>query len=243
MSDVSGQEGRFIGGWGAGQYVGIHNAADNINRRIAQRSSYGWSGGISYLSQEGTFGFRSGLIFSEQGQVYDGVYERPINDSEETLEFESQVTLRYIKLPALVNFRSHFDGEESVNLHVFAGLQGSILTAAEMEVTPGYENTGNSPDLTDLFNNFNYSFVSGAHLNYWFSERSGLFLGVRLDRSISDIEDKSFQFSEDMPTEYYFPVSTKKSSRPAQEDMENRRSSRNMAISLQLGLTFRIDQN
>ena len=238
------QEGRFIGAWGGPQYVAIHNTDDYIGRDVSTTSTLGWGGGLSYLNQEGRVGFRSGLLYSIQGQAYHGEYSF-IDDEEDEIEsdYESELTLEYIKLPLLFNFRSEYEGEGTVNLNMYAGLQLSFLTSASMETTPPYTEAASTPNMRDLFNTLDYSFVTGANFNYWFTEDWAFMFGVRFDRTLGNMENHSYEFSDEYPLEYYFPVSTKKSSRPDQRDMENRDPSKNLAITLQLGLQFRISEH
>ncbi len=230
------KDGRYISPWAGGQYVSINNTSDYFDRYTRLTKTYNWTAGLMYLNQEGILGLQSGVIYSRQGQRYHGTYE--VDEVE--LQYRSALNFQYLKVPFEFTFSSGFNEAENLNIYVFAGLQLGILLAIDMETQPEIQNnSGSRPDLSDLFNTFDPAFTSGATINYWPDEQRNFYLGIRMDRSLRNIENTQYEFDEDVPYEYHFPVSTKKTDRPDVRRME----SRNLVFTLQVGVRFRISES
>jgi len=105
--------------------------------------------------------YRTELIFSRQGYEY------------KTGSSTGQVTLDYLLLPQLLtlNFGKY--------ISLQAGGQLAFLLKGRVD------SSGSSGDLMDFLNRFDYGIAAGAE----FSPLSGLFIGLRYTRSLSDLYD------------------------------------------------------
>jgi hypothetical protein len=240
--NVHAQDGRYVSSWGAFQFTGLNNTDDQLNRNYRTRSTYGYAAGFSYFNNEGTTGFRTGLSYSDQGQRYAGsfIYAEATDTTDQIIkDFNSEIRFRYLKIPLLFNFNSLFNEAETVNLTVYAGFQAGILLSASMTSDPAP--TEFDVEVREFFKTVDVSFVAGSVFNFKLSDEWLTYFGVKMDRTLGTAERLDYEYNTSYPAEYFFPVSVKKSSRPSPRDMPNRRSSKNVAIAIKLGIAYKIN--
>ena len=245
------QEGKYIQIWGGGQSTQINNSQesyyggnqdDQVSLEETQRPFFG----IDYIYNfHNYFGLQTGLVYSMQGQKYSGFVAHDANDtffkaSDSNVHFTSQVMMTYIKIPFLFRFNSGKDDDNIFDISIYAGFQIAYLSAVEESTSPAPSALLAKPPVNfkKFYNTLDFEWAAGAQVNIFVSQYWGIAIGARYDRSLMDIESKNFVYdrARTYPAEYYYPISTKKASTPAQEDQYTRFSSKNNTVGVYLGV-------
>lgn len=241
------QEGHYITPYYVFQYTNIVNYNDYRNPNLYFKDTYNSAYGINYsFNSTHIFGFETGIKYSEQGQKYSGQYKVTIDTNQiETREYKSELHSSYIQIPVLLRLNSslHNSGadDDFVYMTLSFGFQIDILYDVKMDVDPyPIIEDKNSIDLKELYKKSNTSFLGNAILNIHIFDHWYLFFGTQLSRTIGNIDNKNFDLLEndEYPLEYFFPVSTKKSTFP--EDFYIRQNSRNMVWGFMGGISYKI---
>ena len=91
----------------------------------------------------------------------------------------------------------------------------------------------------NLYKNVSASFAADAIFNFRLSDKWWLKTGIDLSFGLGDVENKSYDFPENAPLEWYFPVSTKKFRRP---DIRTREQTRNTVFGIEIGIAHRFNE-
>jgi len=235
------QSGNYIKPYWMFQYTNIANAKDfyTTGQTLTYLSTYHQSLGLGYVfNATDIFGLETGFRYSTTGQKYKGSVDDDFNTQGVTdpKDFTSEVTLNYIHLPILFSFNSVLD-DDYVYLTISGGFQFDLLQGARMQVDPApVIKPGGTIDIARLYRKTNVSFITGAIFNIKTYKNFYINSGFLMNRTIGDIENKNFEYDKTIhPVEYYFPVSTKKSSRP---DVLVRPSTKNINYGFVLGVSY-----
>lgn len=235
------QKGQYVSVFGIGQYTRIANSNDYFRQtiEIVPKDTYKPAFGVRYINNfENSFGFEAGLHYALQGQNYRGTIEYDDTLLIDPVNYTSSVTLSYFKIPVMFRFNSTLDNDEKVFLTIAAGFQFEILSSVDFETSPPPENNDVNIKLKDLYNNFTFSFVADAIFNIKLSEKVFLHSGIKLDRGMTDIENKGYHFPANTPVEYRFPVSTKKGDTFNYEVRDDFKTN-NIVFGLQIGVSYK----
>ena len=148
-----------------------------------------------------------------------------------------------------MRFNSVLTEDARVNVSIFFGFYlGYLLDVKSYTNVPGIPD--GIPDtllakfpnfkLRNLYNTFDFGLGAGAQFNVRLTNDLYANLGVRFDRSITDIENYNYALPADAPAEWEYPVSTVKSIRTAQETQITNPPSQNISLNVYLGLTFKV---
>lgn len=234
------QTGTLVSAYYSPQISSITNASDGrlSNGSLTFDNTTGNALGAElYLIFSETFGFRTGLALSNQGQRYSGFVD--------TIEsFTSEMRFQYLKVPLLFSFTASAPGDR-IHFSMGAGLQGDYLLDASFNSSHKTPLTGNEtvPDLLELYNRFTLSMAFTIDLNFRLSKKLYLLAGVQLDRTIGGIENRSFTYAGDEPLEWYFPVGIPKVIRPRNDFHKNeisRYNTKNSTFGGRIGLIIKL---
>lgn len=234
------QQGLFLSFQGMFEQSNIYARDDIYNYGLDLKPKYAPGGGIALIYNfSENYGWRTGLVYSAQGERYTGqVYAHDTGDL--LIKFNSEVNLHYLKLPLMFQFNSQFGPKEGSNLSIAAGFNVSYLLSASSQTSPPPDsgNVNLHPNIADFYKPLNVSFAALASFNIYLKKRSSLSFGISFDRSLGDIENKKFNYSgKNYPREYYFPISTKKSTTP---DITTRSPAKNVTVALFFSYTYRL---
>jgi len=256
IEKATAQAGKFLQIWGGPQYVAVEN--DN-NYSLAQISSnqlnvvqtYRTGFGIDYIDNfNQNYGFQTGVYYCGQGQKYNGTSVPDIDTHyKDTVNFTSKLLLDYIKVPVYIRFNSVLPEDARVNVSIFFGFYlGYLLDAKSYTNATGIP--GGIPDtllakypnfkIRNLFNSFDFGLGAGAQFNVKLNKDLYADLGVRFDRSITQIENLNYALPDDAPAEWNYPVSPVKSQRTAHLTAVTDPPSNNISLNVYLGLTFKV---
>jgi len=248
------QSGQYIQVWGGPQYVSMLNVDDYYPANFGDffnggDDTYRTSFGINYIKNiSQTFGFQTGIYYSGAGQKYSGT----VQDFYGTLKgdtiiehYNSQVWMDYIRVPIFLRFNSILDEKDIMNISIYMGLQIGYLTdvrwavniPAPDSIMAGYKNF----DAKKLFNSIDVGLGAGAEFNFKLSKTLYANLGIRFDKSLGNVESK-FVLPDNAPIELYYPLSTKKETRPSPTDLDVRNPSTHIALGVYLALTYKIKE-
>lgn len=240
QSKTYGQEGHFVSGAFFGQFTQIENLDDSYFSRnsVEAEPTYHLGGGMEYnFNFTKNLGLSSGLLYFEQGQQYKGT----LTDSSFVQEYESEVELDYLKVPIMFRFNSALgDGSEDVYLSIGIGITIDFLLAANASTDPGYDRNGLTIDYRDLYKTTTSSFMTDFLFNVQLAEDWFAQAGMKIHFGLSDIENKGYDYPDNAPEEWYFPVSTKKLKKP---DLEKRGEAKTKAFSIQVGISYRFSKD
>ena len=237
------QSGQFLTLWGGPQLVRMPNNEDyyaTLNSyAITQEETFRSGYGFDYINNfQNTFGWQTGLTYSREGQTYsaqDSLGKEKV--------FSSGIYMNYLKLPFAFRFNSQYEEGDRINLSLYIGIEFSYLLNVEKvwsspadTIPDKYRNF----DFTKLYNRFNFGMVAGAQLNWHIKGNFWSYVGMRYDRSFTDIENTNYQFPQDYPSSWFFPVSTLKINKPAQLDIAEREATLPGVVSLHVGIMLQI---
>lgn len=172
------------------QAAWIFNKSDKdeiptLNRPI----TYGYGGGIDIgINFKQMFGMQTGVFYSSQGQEYT---------RNSTTGWNSRrVELNYVKVPLL--FRVNTGPYSTTNFFLSVGPQVSLLVKAkEFQDGEEHDYTDFSMDpmtTEDLYKPFDIGMVLNIGTKARVNDRFFVTLGFRMDYSLLDIENKSYEY-------------------------------------------------
>ena len=97
-------------------------------------------------------------------------------------------------------------------------------------------------DLKQLYNTLDFGLGAGAEFNIKLGPKWIANVGVKFDKSIGSIENHAFTLDTLAPLELYYPLSTKKETRPSTLTTESRNRSTNMSLGVYVGLTYKFKE-
>ena len=253
----SAQAGNFIQFWGGPQYVSVLNFTDysynNLSGEQKIVQTYRVGAGIDYIhSFNQNYGVQTGLYYSGVGQKYSGSVRDFYNiySTHDSVPYTSHVYMDYIRVPFLLRFNSVMDDVDRINLSIYFGFQlGYLLDAksATLSSKPSPQavlDTFNAQNpnfnIRQLYNNFDFGLSAGAQLNFKIRDWEYLHVGVRFDRSITNIENLNYVLPSNAPIEYLYPVSTMKNTRVTHDDVLAGYSSQYISLNVYVGMSFRV---
>lgn len=236
------QNGKYFTAYGLGQYNRITNSDDFFSLRTLKSidpvDTYSPGAGLGYINNfTDKAGYNIGIQWARQGQKYQGeIFDKDSN----IVQYRSAVKLEYVKFPLMLQLNSTLGGEVNyVFLSIGIGFQVDVLTGVSTYTQPDYDRNGLSIDYKELYTPVTTSFVAHATFHFKLTDQWYIVSGVKMDRTLGDIENKGYNFSGNAPLEWYFPVSTKKNQKP---DLSIRDNSKNSIFSLSLGIGFKLPQ-
>lgn len=237
------QRGQYIQPYTMFQYTNCPNYNDyRSDSKLVFEPTYHFAHGFYYIfNSTDNFGFQTGLKLSKEGQKYSAELEYDVNTGDSTpFSFSSQYSLTQLEVPFMLRFSSSLE-DENVILSISPGLQIDMLVGADMKTDPApFIQPGNEIDLMNLFKRTNLKFITEASFSFVLTEKILINAGLQWSRSLFDIENKDFKFDKTKHVaEYYFPVSTKKETRP---DISVRYKTTSMAVGLMLGISYWFNQ-
>jgi len=246
------QSGNFIQFWGGPQYVGIENFSDysatNLSGQQNIVPTYKVGAGIDYIHNfNTTYGLQTGLYYSGVGQKYSGTVTNFYNPLDSTkINYTSHVYMDYIRVPFLLRFNSEIAENSRINVSIFMGFQLGYLMNVKVSTTPNAPDSflKNYPNYNfkQLYNPIDFGLTAGAEFNIKIKDWEYAHIGVRFDRSITNIENLNYVLPDNAPVEWMYPVSTKKETRPSHDDVLAGYSSQYIALNVFVGMSFRVKQ-
>jgi len=237
------QSGTFISLWGGPQLTRMPNNNDyylsvNAGYSITPEETFRSGFGFDYINNfQNTFGWQTGLTYSREGQVYSA------DSVGKDKAFTSGIEMNYIKIPIAYRFNSQFDEGDVLNISIYIGGEFSYLTNVSSVWS-------NPPDtipakyrgfnFINLYNRLNFGMVAGTELNWHVKSNKWAYIGVRYDRSFTNIEKNDYNFPADFPSSWFFPVSTLKVNKPADADMLARPATLPGVVNVHVGIMIQI---
>ena len=229
------QKGSYVTLSGGGQLTKLNNARDYARRTddLIPENTYNPAFGLTYTYiYSENYGLETGLLFSRQGQRYSGKFQDSLN-----IDYESEVSMDYLRIPLKFQFSSSLDADiKNVFLTIGTGLSIDVLMDVKSETDPGFRTNGLSIDYRELYKPVTASFIADAMLNIRLSDRWWIRTGMNLSFGLSDVENKGFDYPDNAPLEWYFPVSAKKAKKPR---VQARERTRHTVFGIELGLSYR----
>jgi len=236
------QSGSFITIWGGPQLTRMPNNDDYYSSQndyaIVPEETFRAGYGFDYINNfQNTFGWQTGLTYSREGQLYsaDSV---GVNKA-----FTSEVLVNFIKIPIAYRFNSPYTDGDLLNLSIYIGGQFTYLTNVQSvwsnppdTIPAKYRGF----DLTTLYNRLGFGMVAGTDLNFHIKKNFWVILGIRYDRLFTNIEKNGYNFPQDFPNSWFFPLSTLKSIKPANADMLERPATLPGVVNVHIGIMFQI---
>jgi hypothetical protein len=242
---LTAQEGIYIIPWGMGQQVNMYNETVFYNRHLQFRTTYGFASGIDVVYNETkNIGWQSGLSFSRQGQSYKGFIEYDGNTKKEVNVYYTSIFIAdYLKMPMMIRFNSNFNKAENFNVSISAGFLFNYLIGGTIE-------TNYLPEGYDLSNfkaqwvhkPLTTSFALHSGMNYFFNNTWAITSGLKLDRSIVNIDRKNKKLSDEAPVEFYPPVSTSKDPTNSEAFYNEYSSTKNVTTGIYVGISYKLNQ-
>lgn len=239
LSSAVAQKGNYVGGAGMLQSVSLSNSTDMRNPYLDSESTWTWGGGLVFTHNfEDNFGIQTGFYYSRQGQQYSG--EEPLDESQNVLlPFESNVEMDFLKVPLLFGFNNSLDAGEYVFLSIYFGLQLDLLYNARFSSSHEFqEPEGVTFDPSNVFRQTSASLVGSVIFNVRLNDNWYGLAGFKLDRTLGDFERKDFNFPEDAPQEWKFPLGTPKTANRTFDPI-TRATTRNVVAALTLGIVYK----
>ncbi len=249
--NAAAQAGNFIEVWGGPQYVGIENFSDysatNLSGQQNIVQTYRVGAGLDYIhSFNNNYGLQTGLYYSGMGQKYNGSVRDYDRHDTVSKPYTSQVTMDYIRVPFLLRFNSEIEGDEKLNVSIFMGFQLGYLLNVKVNTSPGppsgmldtFNMQNPHFNLKQLYNPIDFGLTAGAQFNYKIRDWEYFHLGVRFDRSITNIENLNYVLPDNAPVEYLYPVSTKKENRASHDDFLSGYASQYISLNVYVGMSF-----
>lgn len=215
--------------------------------------TYRAGAGIDYIHCfNQNYGLQTGLYYSGVGQKYSGLvsdyYNKSSNADSPSINYTSHVYMDYIRIPFMLRFNSVMEDNDRINLSVFMGFQLGYLLNVSAYTNPGAPSDtvkqflAQNPhfNLKQLYNTFDFGLTAGAQLNFKIRDWEYAHIGVRFDRSITDIENLNYVLPENAPVEYLYPVSTKKETRESHYTILTDYASQYIALNVYVGMSFRV---
>jgi len=233
------QKGSYVAVSGIGQITKLNNTADyapaSRTNNIIPENTYNPAFAVNYTYiYDPNFGLKTGLSYSRQGQRYSGEVRLDTN----SVSYTSEVAMDYLRIPLKFQFSSSLDPDiKHVFLSIGAGLSFDVLLNVNARTKPGYD-TKNVPniDYRELYKPVSTSFVADAILNIRITDTWWINTGIKLNFGLSDVENKGYDYPDNAPPEWYFPVSTKKTKKP---NIEARGITRHTLFGFELGIAYR----
>ena len=110
LDTTKAQEGHYLSLSGIGQYTKLNNSDDFATRTesLIPEDTYNPAFGVKYTyNYKANYGLQTGFFYSVQGQKYRG----SLDDSLESINYKSEVTLNYIRIPLKFRFNSRLDAD------------------------------------------------------------------------------------------------------------------------------------
>lgn len=249
ISNVSAQSGNFIQIWGGPQYVGIENFNDYSGTSLSGQQNivqtYKVGAGLDYIHNfNPNYGLQTGLYYSGVGQKYNGLVKD--FETHDTVAYTSHVYMDYIRIPFLLRFNSEIEENEKLNMSIYMGFQLGYLMDVKASTSPGPPQgmvdtfMAQNPhfNFKQLYNPIDFGLTAGAQFNYKIRDWEYVHIGIRFDRSITNIENENYVLPGNAPVEYLYPVSTKKEQRQSHNDILAGYSSQYISLNLYVGMSF-----
>jgi len=242
VNSLHAQSGEFLTIWGGPQLVRMPNNDDYYSSQnlysITPQETFRAGYGFDYINNfQNTFGWQTGLTYSREGQLYSA------DSVGKDKAFTSEVLLNYIKLPFAFRFNSQFEEGEKLNLSIYIGAQLSYLTNVQTvwsnppdTIPAKYRGF----DFANLYHRVNFGMVAGAQMNFYIKGNKWAYIGIRYDRSFTNVEKNDYLFPQDFPSSWFFPVSTLKTNKPAQGDMYARSPTLSGVVNLHIGFMLQV---
>lgn len=240
------QQGQYISLGGGVQQARLENRIDitqnrrgSFNNSYSSKPAYNLNLHLTYANNfSNNFGFETGLHYSDDGQRYNGQY----TPDQETFNFDSELRLTYLKFPLLFVMNSTMDeSSDRVFFTMKAGLQINYLLSADFELNENIRSNETATINTmELYRQLGTSVRGEALFNFMISDRVFAYTGVSADYSIGSIENTDYNYPDNAPSWYYFPVSVPQDKIP---NLEIRGSSKNNILALLIGLRYRFKFN
>ena len=148
----------------------------------------GWTAGaFATIPVYQTLSLQPEWIISRKGSE---VLVQP--DPEEISIYNLRIDLLYTDIPVLL--RWDVNPGTTVNANFIGGGYGGYLLQAQQTLE---DEGGESEDIPDIMNDFNFGFIIGFGMEYAFEQLGGVFLDLRLTNGLRDIMDEDA--SEDSP--------------------------------------------
>jgi hypothetical protein len=251
LATVKAQVGHYISFWGGPQLVSYANfndfSAEYQDASLDRQNTLRAGGGVDYVYNFHPFyGFQTGIYYSESGQKYAGHINFDGNNPGPRLpvDFTSHVYINYLRVPLAFRFNSEMDADARVNMSMYLGMQLGFLI--------GKPTFGTSPappdslvknaagfDTRKLYNSTDLGLLAGVQINVRITKRFTPFMGVRFERSFTNIEDLGTVIPHNYPVEYDFPISTKKTGF-TDHDARSAYPTKNNTVSLFIGFSIKI---
>ncbi len=247
------QSGNFIQFWGGPQYVGIENFSDysatNLSGQQNIVPTYKVGAGMDYIHNFNTnYGLQTGLYYSGVGQKYTGTIRDFYNiySTHDSIPYTSHVYMDYIRVPFLLRFNSEIAENSRINVSIFMGFQLGYLMNVKVFTRPNAPDSilKNYPNFNfkQLYNPIDFGLTAGAEFNIKIRDWEYAHIGVRFDRSITNIENTNYVLPGNAPVEWMYPVSTKKDERASHDDVLAGFSSQYISLNVFVGMSFRVKQ-
>ena len=259
---LNAQQGKFLYLWGGPQYVKIGNYDDYFDQfthtRLSEDDTYRKGFGVDYVYNfSPSVGFQTGLAYSEQGQKYKGTvdsaqdyyYQKdPIKFKSRGVpyDYNSHIYLNYLRLPIDIRFTALSEDEYRLGMAMYFGFYlAYLMNVQEVATSPAppdsfvKENPGFK--FISMYNRLDFGIDAGAQFNVRLSQKIGTGIGLRFDRSFTDIEKRNISIPQNdtRPIEWLPPVSTPKTIRPGTDDYLTRAYSANNVVNLYLCFYYR----
>lgn len=235
LSNVSAQEGSYVTLSGIGQLTKLNNANDYTRRtsKLKPENTFKPAFSLRYTYVfKPNYGFETGIIYSKQGQRYSGTF-----DDSSQLNYESDISMNYLRIPVKFQFSSSLDADiKNVYLSIGIGFSVDVLTDVKVNTDPDFRTNGQNINYKDLYQSVSSSFVADAMLNIRLSDQWWIRSGLKMNFGLGDVENKGFNFPDNAPLEWYFPVSTKKDRKP---NVQARERTRHSVFGFELGVAYR----
>lgn len=220
------QPGHWIEIQGGPQYVNFSNFEDYSKQFgvnvLNRKPTYFWAAGANYtMNFSNNYGVSAGLQYSKIGQHYSGRigYDGNLLDTNyKEVLFNSGVEMTYIKMPLAFRMNSTWNEGDRIGMAISFGFVPAYLRSVDKVTTDPAPPTA----LTEKYANWDFrktlhkgdvALMAQVTINAKFGQRFMLGLGTRFERSLVNIEKTSTVWPADLPVEYTFPLSTKKTSR------------------------------
>jgi len=252
---VVAQAGNFIQFWGGPQYVGVENFndynPDNANGEQNIVETYRIGAGMDYIHNfNQNYGLQTGIYYSGVGQKYSGLvsdFYKP-GSTDTNVNYTSHVYMDYIRIPFLLRFNSVMEDNDRINVSIFMGFQLGVLLDVKSVTSPDIPTTvvdsfyAQNPhfNLRQLYNTLDFGLSAGAQLNFKIRDWEYAHIGVRFDRSITNIENENYVLPDNAPVEFLYPVSTKKEIRESHDDILAGYPSQYISVNVYVGMSFRV---
>lgn len=245
---VKAQLGHYIDFWGGPQLTSLANFGDfsseyqdqSLSRETTLRKAFGMDYVYNFHPY---YGIQTGIYYSESGQKYSGHIPWDFNHPvpRVPMNFTSHLYMNYVRVPLAFRFSSDMGSEDRINMSLYMGLQmGFLMKVQEIYTNPAPADTimakTSGFDLKKLLNNTDLGLLAGVQVNARLTQHFNVFMGLRFERSLANIEKNSFVLPAGFPAEYAYPLSTKKKG----FDNSDRYPTKNDLVNLYIGVAFKL---